>query len=305
MHVNLQDSTIVSMITILLQTILMVVCARGFSKIKMTKYAQIKKTFFLWMGFSAACDIPRYAWCLGQCIYHRTHLCGHCYGDEIGFKLTYALHSAAMNGFCVCLGLPVIIFDSMLRGYEPDNLFNFVYTTTSKKLWHCTIIINLIYGAIMFVFLINSKTFDDFLSNFETPTMWVYVLYTMFIVMAWLFVGFKLRTLVQSYSRQASGMVLRLNIVMLIVLLANTGRCAMLISEAAMEQLPLQYGIYTVFIKYLPFFVGNLVLIRLMSWSNDNEGIYSALSTSGEEKEEDDHANRLESLILNENGSRF
>lgn len=194
----------------------------------------------------------------------------------------------------------------MLRGYEPENLFTFSYTTTSKKLWHLTILVNWFYGIVIFVYYVT-RPFEVFLKRIDPPTVYIYVVYDMFIVLGWLGVGFKLRTLVQSYSRQASNMVLRLNTVMLIVLITNFGRCMMLIWEIKIHRLPVGYLVYTIFIKYLPFFVGNLVLIRLMSWSNDNEASYEALSTSGEDKEDimDEHANRLDSVILNENGNRF
>lgn len=165
---------------------------------------------------------------------------------------------------------------------------------------------NLIYVFVMLGFYC-SESFHQFLRRFNKATVYVYVVYQLAIVVVWLLVGIKLHILVSSYARQANSMlVFRLNAVMFIVFITTVGRCVMLLYESETRHVPVGYLFYCIFTMFFPFFVGNLVLLRLMTWSNKNEASfrYGPVKSSGMESDPESWDSPVNSqLFINDNSN--
>lgn len=245
------------------------------------RYVDAKIRFFGLLMISAILDSPTWVACVA--------LGGpfECEWETLSYPICWICHLGAVCGYAVCLTIPPVLWDDIIKRRDGSMLFSEVPKDVTRVVF-CAILIFYILIEILNVILIlvyyrvhDHTYFYDGAKGGWLRTIGLILEPFAIVLLAGycLFCGIKLQWHVMRLGFQGEvqrRMLVQLNVVMAVVVLCYFARSVVLVTlyepgnDFINHTIPLDFFDWTLFTRWLPHVVCSLCLMAVMGRSTNN-----------------------------------
>jgi NADH:ubiquinone oxidoreductase subunit 3 (subunit A) len=260
----------------------------------MSKYDDVRLLFFSVLGCCALLDIPLYI----ACLLHDSQGVKACLWDGHDFQAVWSLHLLALCGYFLCLGIPLILWSSIIKG---SNTSIFIRSMADLDMSNiCLYTTFLIYAVLICIEFVsdvmNAKATDSNPSSLTSRVRSVESVFYCLVACIWVLFGIRLRFFLPILKDLNSGirqLLMVANVFMFVIFVSYLLRAVLILNQS--QRLFGEVGdvdfIHTHFVfwvaatRWLPYIVCSGLLMIIMNFasrtkSSDSRHKYAPFTNS-------------------------
>jgi hypothetical protein len=236
-----------------------------------SKYDDVRLLFFRILGFSALMDIPLYAACLGRDMSDSSI----CVWNTFGFRIVWTLHLIALCGYFLCLGIPLVLWSSILKGSDVNLLVRPLFALNrSSNYLYATFFTYVVLICVEVGFVFNGDAINEDPSSRMKGARCAESVFYSFVACAWLVYGIRLRyhiPILQDRDNDLRQLLRVTNVLMLVVCISYVARAGFIMFLMVSRKEKFRNNNFLLWIaatRWMPYIVCPGLLMAIMNFTS-------------------------------------